>query len=59
MLDSGKISELQNVWRDSFEESYPVFCLISKFLKYIVRKAARCELFRIITKRHLRSYDRH
>ena len=30
----------QNVWRDSLQWGYPVFCVISKLLKYAVRKTA-------------------
>jgi hypothetical protein len=37
-IQIGKISELRNVWRDSFEGSYPIFCLISKSLKYTAIK---------------------
>ena len=29
---AGKLYELQNVWRDSLQWGYPVFCLISKLL---------------------------
>jgi hypothetical protein len=38
-------SEFLNVWRDSLQWGYPVFCLISKLLKDSVRKTVFLLIF--------------